>query len=129
MLPVEIVARNIKHDFFTPVRVGHLVLGALASNVRMRAQPHDFDILEEGYIHRGCEIITLIRWNRKFRIVRGSECRPGAGSRWFNNRRILAGALHDEFFLRWSLRHCEADLGPIRDGRTVWRVVKTHDNV
>src|SRR6266700_2982215 len=47
-LPIKIVAGDVQHDLFPSVGISHLILGALAANMRVGPEPHDLDILEKG---------------------------------------------------------------------------------
>src|SRR5437879_4197553 len=97
--------------------------------MRMGPQPHDFDILEEGDVHRRRQIVSFIRRDGKFWIVSGSEHGPGTGRSWGDDWRILARALNNELFGGRRLRHSEADLGPVHDLLTVRRVVNAHNDI
>src|SRR5437879_3805138 len=97
--------------------------------MRMGPQPHDFDILEEGDVHRRRQIVSFIRRDGKFWIVSGSEHGPGTGRSWSDDWRILSRALNNELFGGRRLRHSEADLGPVHDLLTVRRVVNAHNDI
>src|SRR5437773_8423796 len=121
--------RNTEHDFLTSIRIGERVLSALSTHMRVRSQPHDFGVLEEGDLHRGRFVVVRIRWNRERRSVRGSEHGPVARGGRLDDRRILARALNHKLF-RWRrLRYGETDFGAVHNIRTIYRVVKTDDDV
>src|SRR5947207_13269993 len=103
-MPVEVIARNIENNFFPPVRKDELVLGACRPHMSVWPEPDELQILQEGDVGRGADVIAFKRRNSE--ILHRLFAHDGSVGAIFP-------ILRDESFRRRHLRHLETDTRPV----------------